>query len=134
MQYLYQFCPICNYILWQHSSGYCRKICLANLHPKAPISAKIHGNWAETEEEICDLRFSIILEHVTCYHGNILFVTVEKCVMLTYIRRQRFIMNSMRIGRTLRNICHESFCPTLAHNMPIPWQYPFCHCRNLSCK
>ena len=50
--------------------------------------------------------------YVNCYHGNKLFVNVEKCVILTYILRKTFNMNFMRIGQTLmKQFCHEAFCP-----------------------
>ena len=72
-----------------------------------------------------------------CYHGNTLFVTVKKCVMLTYILRQTLNMNSMRIGRTLMKqfaCAMKHFAKYFTNNMPLPWQHTFCHCRNMSCK
>ena len=43
---------------WQHSFCYCRKMCLAHLHPKSHICAKFHENWSKTEEVVRDARFA----------------------------------------------------------------------------
>ena len=43
---------------WQPTFGYCRKIRLAHLHPKAHMCAKFHGNRSKTEEVVRDARFA----------------------------------------------------------------------------
>ena len=76
---------------------------LAHLHPKTHICAKFHRNQVKTEEIVYNTKFSIILAHNIIMRLEITMSThllslSKNCVMLTYIVRQTFVMNSMRIG------------------------------------
>ena len=42
----------------QRTFGYCQKVCLAHLQPKAHICAKFYGNRLKTEEVVRDARFA----------------------------------------------------------------------------
>ena len=43
--------------------GTVKKMRLAHLQPKAHMCAKFYGNWAKTEKEVCNTKFSNILAH-----------------------------------------------------------------------
>ena len=48
---------------WQRSFCHCRKMSLANLHPKANICANSHEKYLKTEEVVRDARFPSIFCH-----------------------------------------------------------------------
>ena len=54
----------------------------------------------------------------------------KKCVLHIYTPRQTSVPNFMRIGEKLSSSWRKIF-PHFCHNMPLPWQHSFCHCRKM---
>ena len=132
MQY---FSPIfCHNMLlpWQHTFCHCQKMCLAHLPPKANICAKFHENWWKTEEVVRDARFSPIFAIICRYHGNTLSATVKKmCLAHLHPKTNicaKFHENWWKTEEVVRD---ARFFPHFCHNMPLPWQHSFCHCRKM---
>ena len=111
-----------------------KKMCLAHLHPKANICAKFHENWWKTEEVVRDARFPPppIFAIICRYHGNTLSATVKKmCLAHLHIKANicaKFHENWWKTEEVVRN---ARFPPHFCHNMPLPWQHSFCHCRKM---
>ena len=53
-------------------------------------------------------------------------------VLHIYTPRQTSIHNFTCIGQKLRKLVRDArFFPHFCHNMPLPWQQSFCHCRKM---
>ena len=119
---------------WQRTFGYCRKMRLAHLQPKAHMCAKFHGNRAKTEKGVCNPKFSIILAHnIWAVTMATHFLSLSRNVSCWPTSKDK---HSIWIPWELEEHWWSSFAMKhfalyFANNMPLPWQHTFCHCRNM---
>ena len=106
-----------------------KKMCLAHLHPKANICVKFHENWWKTEEVA---KIFPIFAIICRYHGNTLSPTVKKNVSCTSTCQGKHLCQiSENWWKTEEVVRDARFFPHFCHNMPLPWQHSFCHCRKM---
>ena len=109
-------------------------MCLAHLHPKANICAKFHENWWKTEEVVRDARFSPHFCHMPLpwQVGNTLSATVKK-MCLAHLHPKANICAKFQENwwKTEEVVRDARFSPHFCHNMPLPWQHSFYHCRKM---
>ena len=117
---------------WQHTFYHCQKMCLAHLHPKANICAKFHENWWKTEEVVRDARFSPNFCHNMPLPWQQSFCHCRKmCLAHLHPKANicaQFYENWSKTEEVVRD---ARFFPHFCHNMPLPWQQSFCHCRKM---
>ena len=117
---------------WQHTFYHCQKMCLAHLHPKANICAKFHENWWKTEEVVRDARFSphfchnmpLPWQHSFCHCQKMCLAHLHSKANIS----AKFHENWWKTEEVVRD---ARFSPHFCHNMPLPWQHSFCHCRKM---
>ena len=117
---------------WQHTFYHCQKMCLAHLHPKANICAKFHENWWKTEEVVRDARFSphfchnmpLPWQHSFCHCRKMCLAHLHSKANIS----AKFHENWWKTEEVVRD---ARFFPHFCHNMPLPWQHSFCHCRKM---
>ena len=117
---------------WQHTFYHCQKMCLAHLHPKANICAKFHENWWKTEEVVRDARFFPHFCHNMPLPWQHTFYHCQKmCLAHLHPKANicaKFHENWWKTEEVVRD---ARFFPHFCHNMPLPWQHSFCHCRKM---
>ena len=113
---------------------FCRNMLLPweHLYPKANICAKFHENWWKTEEVVRDARFSPHFCHNMPLPWQHTFCHCQKSVSCTSTPKvnicAKFHENWWKTEEVVRD---ASFFPHFCHNMPLPWQHTFCHCRKM---
>ena len=109
-----------------------KKMCLAHLHPKAKICAKFHENWWKTEEVVRDARFSphfchnmpLPWQHTFCHCQKMCLAHLHPKANIS----AKFHENWWKTEEVVRD---ARFFPHFCHNMPLPWQHTFFHCRKM---
>ena len=116
-----------------HFLRHCQKMCLAHLHPKANICAKLSWelvkNWGSSSRRKI---FPPFLPYAVTMATHFL-TTVKKCVLHIYTPRQtvcaKFHENWWKTEEVVRDARFSPhFCRIM---MPLPWQHSFCHCRKM---
>ena len=117
---------------WQHTFYHCQKMCLAPT-PQGKhlcqISWELVKNWgSSSRRKIFPPIFAIICR----YHGNTLSTTVKKwCLAHLHPKANICAKFHENWSQTEEVVRDARFFPHFCHNMPLPWQHSFCHCRKM---
>ena len=96
---------------WQRTFHHCQKMCIAHLHFKTKVCAKIY----------LKTPVPTIFGIMCRYHGKRTFHQFKKYVLHIYTSRPSvptFISNAL-------------FSSIFGIMLPLPWQHTFCHCRKM---
>ena len=113
-----------NCVLHIYTARFSRQTSVPNCHENSMVK-----NWRSSSRRKI---FPNFLPIICSYHGNTLSTTVKKYVLHMYTPRQTSLLNSMRISQKLRKYSsRRKIFHFFAHNMLLPWQRTFCHCRKM---
>ena len=121
---------------WQRTFCHSQKMHLAHLHPEANIWAKFHENRSKTEEVVHDARFPPHFCHNMPLPWQHTFCHCKKKKCLAHLHPKANICSKFHENwwKTEEVVRDARFFPHFCHNMPLPWQHTFCHCKKkMSC-
>ena len=101
--------------------------------PQGNICAKFHENQSKTEEVVRNARFPPFFAHNMPLPWQRTFCHCRK-MCLAHLHPKTNICAKFHENRskTEEVVRDARFPPIFAHNMPLPWQRTFCHCRKMS--